>query len=106
MPRYELRDASGQHFLLSTASDQLAQAWFDEWLPVLYPPGLADDYGLPLMQVYPLSPDGRSADWATDMRWVTIPFTIPRDPRLALAAIASRRIWIEQQARRADGQRQ
>lgn len=102
MPHYEMRDAFGMMYRLSTQDRDLAQRWFDEWLPRLYPADMDADYGLPVMSVWPMQFDGRqSADWPTDTRYIRELFTIPRDPSLALAAIDQQRAEIDEQIRKA-----
>jgi hypothetical protein len=99
VPTYTLQDAGGSVYRLTTMDRGLAQLWFDEWLPRLFD-GLPEDYGLPLMTVWPLpSADGRSLDWAADTRFISEPFHIPRDPAQALAAIDRRREYIEEQVK-------
>jgi hypothetical protein len=98
MPHVEIRDAFGSSFRISTTSRELLQAWFDEWLPKLYPADADPQLGEPLvMSVYPLDPCGTGYDWAADARYLADPFTIPRDPAQALAALDRRREWIDMQ---------
>ena len=92
-----MRDAFGANFELSSQDPELIQRWFDEWLPKLYPADLPPDFGDPLIQVWPLSPDGRSLDWAAKSPHIQDLFRIPRDPAKVLAAIEDRRKWIEAQ---------
>ena len=98
MPHYELRDAFGTMYRLSTLDAETAERWFGEWLPRLFG-DLPDDYGLPVMSVCALPTEDGHTDWATDSRYYRDLFTIPRDPARALTAIAERRTWIEQQIR-------
>jgi hypothetical protein len=102
MPRVELQDAFGQCFTIATTSRELLQAWFDEWLPVMYPadadPGLGDPV---IRSVYPLDATGTGWDWPGDSRYIGVPFRIPRDPAKALAALDEQRARIEAQTREA-----
>lgn len=81
---------------IDTASRELLQAWFDEWLPLMYPadadPGLGDPV---IRSVYPLDPAGTGWDWPGDTRFIGRPFRIPRDPARALAALDEQRADIE-----------
>jgi hypothetical protein len=98
MPSIELRDAFGTSYRISTTNRDTLQAWFDEWLPVLYPPDGDPRLGDPMiMSVYPLDPAGTGWDWTTDSRYLGDAFTIPRDPAKALEALDRRREWIEAQ---------
>jgi hypothetical protein len=100
MPRVELQDAFGQCFIIATTSRELLQAWFDEWLPVTYPADADPVLGDPIIRtVYPLDVVGTGWDWPGDTRYITRPFTIPRDPAKALAALDERRAWIEHRMR-------
>jgi hypothetical protein len=98
MPMITMRDAFGSSYPIATTSRELLQAWFDEWLPVLYPadadPGLGDPV---IMGVWPLDPHGTGFDWPPDSRYMGDMFRIPRDPAMALAALDKRREWIEAQ---------
>jgi hypothetical protein len=106
MPRVELQDAFGQCFAIATTSRELLQAWFNEWLPVLYPPGTSTALGDPVIRsVYPLDVRGTGWDWPGDSRHIGVPFRIPRDPAQALAALDKRRAWIEEQTREANRER-
>lgn len=103
MPTYTLQDTAGVAYRLTTTDEYLARQWFSEWLPRLYPRDLPEKYGLPVIAVWPLpAEDSENMDWPADTRWISEPFTIPRDPKLALAAIAERRKWIEDQMRQAN----
>jgi hypothetical protein len=98
MPRVEMRDPFGTMFRIDTGIPGMLQAWFEEWLPKLYPAGMERDFGDPLiMSVYPLDPDGTGYDWPADTRYISQPFNIPRDPARALDALAARRAWIDEQ---------
>jgi hypothetical protein len=98
MPRFTIRDAFGMGYELSSKDPELIQRWFDEWLPKLYPADAPEDYGDPVMMVWPLpEADGRSLDWAAKSPHIQDMFRIPRDPAKALAAIEDRRKWIEAQ---------
>jgi hypothetical protein len=100
MPYYEMRDAFGSMYRLSTMSRETAQRWFDEWLPRLFRAEDPADMRSPLMLVWPMpTEDGKSCDWAADTRFISEPFYIPRDPAQALAAIDRRREFIEEQVR-------
>lgn len=101
MPYYEMRDAFGTMYRITTQSTELAQAWFDEWLPRLYPPEMPADYGLPVMTVWPMWTADNLPDWAAFVPFISESFTIPRDPKMALAAIAERRALIDEKARQA-----
>jgi len=105
MPRVELQDAFGQCFRIDTTSRELLQAWFDEWLPVLYPadapPGLGDPV---IRSIYPLDPDSRGWDWPGDIRFIPQSFRIPRDPAKALAALDEQRERIKDQIREVRGE--
>lgn len=101
MPRIEMRDAFGTSYRIDTASDETLQAWFDEWLPRLFPAGLSGDYGEPLiLRVEPLYPGGADSapDWPTWGPMMNEPFYIRRNPAEALPELGRRREWIEQEA--------
>lgn len=100
MPHIQMRDAFGTNFQITTKSRDLLQAWFDEWLPQLYPPDAPAGLGDPIiMSVYPLAltPGGKEYDWACDNRYLGQSFTIPRDPARSLEALDRQRKWIEAQ---------
>ena len=95
-----MQDAFGTMYRITTRSRELLQAWFDEWLPRLYPADAPEQLGDPLIvRVYPapVTPGAMEYDWSTDTRWIGQSFTIPRDPALALTALDARRAWIEEQ---------
>lgn len=89
---------SGDIYRITAISEDLLQAWFDEWLPRIYPPGLPHAYGLPTLHVHPIWQPDLQPDWCQDARLSGIPFQIPRDPAQALAAIAARRAELEEKA--------
>jgi hypothetical protein len=97
VPRVELHGVCGNMLRIDTTSRELLQAWFDEWLPLLYPdPRLGD----PVIQcVYPLQAADGAWDWPGDTRFTGQPFRIPRDPAKALAALDTQREWIEDRMR-------
>jgi hypothetical protein len=99
MPMIYMRDAFGSNFTITTKSRDLLQAWFDEWLPQLYPPGLEPEYGDPVItsiHALPLAPPpSKEFDWVTDSRWLGQQFTIPRDPAKALDALDRQRRFLE-----------
>jgi hypothetical protein len=98
MPMITMRDAFGTSYVITTTSRELLQAWFDEWLPRLYPAGADPRLGDPqIMSVYPLDPDGKGFDWPANSRYMGDIFTIPHDPAKVLAALDERRAWIEAQ---------
>jgi hypothetical protein len=98
MPRIEMRDAFGVMYRIDTRSQETLQRWFDELLPALYPsdanPALGDPY---ITAVYPLDYDGTGFDWPADSRYMASAFTIPRDPKRALAELDRRAGWIKLQ---------
>lgn len=99
MPYVMLRDAFGSSFHISTRNRATLQAWFDEWLPVLYPADLPEAYGDPVIsQVFPLfDREMKNPDWTQDSRYLGDQFRIPRDPALALKALDDHLAGIERQ---------
>jgi hypothetical protein len=98
VPHIQMRDAVGMNYQITTKSRELLQAWFDEWLPQLYPADLEPEYGDPvIMSIYPLplAPSGNEFDWITDSRKLGQQFTIPRDPAKALDALDRQRRFLE-----------
>jgi hypothetical protein len=99
MPRIEMRDAFGTSYRIDTSSDQTLQAWFGEWLPLLFPADLDIDYGQPLiLRAEPLFDKENHPDWPPWMPYMHDPFHIPRDPAEALPALKRRREFIEKDA--------
>jgi hypothetical protein len=98
VPRVELRDAFGTSYQIVTLSDKLLGQWFAEWLPRLYPPGLSADFGDPSVIVWPAlgGPNGDTPDWPADSQVLGHYHLIPRDPALALGALAKLREKLEQ----------
>jgi hypothetical protein len=97
-----MQNAFGEAFRIDTTSRELLQAWFDEWLPLMYPPGADPGLGYPLIaSVYPLDPSGTGWDWPADSRFMGESFRIPRDPAQALAALDGQRAKIETMIRKA-----
>ena len=99
MPYIDLRDPFGTSYRITTLGEDLLQPWFDFWLPRLYPPDAPAGYGDPVLTAYP-TVFGSELDWPA---WGPLiggnaPFTIPRDPALALEALRKRRTEIEDQA--------
>jgi hypothetical protein len=91
-----MQNAFGETFRIDTASRELLQAWFDEWLPLMYPPGADPRLNDPLItSVYPIALPGNVWDWPGDTRFMGESFRIPRDPAQALAALDAQRARIE-----------
>lgn len=94
MPRVDLRDAFGTSYQVATMDLELLERWFREWLPRLYPPELAEQYGEPAIIVWPLFDAERVPDWPASSTATYIePFT--RDPGQAMAVLEDMRKRIE-----------
>jgi hypothetical protein len=91
MPRVELYDPTRTVYRCDTLDLARLEEWFGEWLPRLFD-GWPDEPGLePLVSVWPLSmPVSGLPDWPADTRAIGEPFTVPRAPAAAMAALRAR----------------
>lgn len=102
MPHVDLRDPGGMHYRISTTSRETLQAWFDEWLPRLYPAELPPEYGYPNVMIYPLftGDSQRAPDWVTYAPVLGTWRKIPRDPANVMEVLDQIRDRLEAEAAR------